>query len=191
MEIRGDIMALLVGLSGKKQSGKSTLAKYLEEKHAFFEYGWADPLKQIIGMDLMGLTVDQVYGSNKDKETIDAFWGKSPRQLLQIIGTECFRKQVDPDFWVKVGVRQFTNFRDRNIVVPDCRFPNEIEAIKNEGGIVIRVVREDWTVKDEHESETALDNYDFEHIVTAKTGEIESLQLQTELILSKYAISSK
>lgn len=184
-------MALLVGLSGKKQSGKSTLARYLEEKHAFFEYGWADPLKQIIGMDLMGLTADQVYGSNKDKETVDPFWNKSPRHLLQIIGTECFRKQVDPDFWVKVGVRQFNNFRDRNIVVPDCRFPNEIEAIQKEGGIVIRVVREDWTVKDEHESETALDSYDFEHIVTAKTGEIDSLQLQVELILSKYAIQTK
>lgn len=184
-------MALLVGLSGKKQSGKSTIARYLGEKHAFFEYGWADPLKQVIGIELMGLTVDQVYGSNKDKETVDTFWGKSPRHLLQIIGTECFRKQVDPDFWVKVGIKHFTTFKDRNIVIPDCRFPNEVEAIKKLGGVVIRVVREDWTVKDEHESETALDNYNFEHVVTAKTGELESLQLQTELILSNYAIQTE
>lgn len=188
---------MLLGLSGRKQSGKSTLAKYLWQKHDFHEMSWAEPLKEIIGRQLLGLTREQVYGSSKDKETVDAFWGKSPRHLLQVIGTDCFRKQVDPDFWVKICLRNIDELHrnqfaraatrpEKSVVFSDCRFPNELKAIESRGGVNIRVVREDWGVVDNHESETALDDYPFTEIITAKSGDVESLKLQLDLILSRY-----
>ena len=127
---------MIIGLAGKKQNGKSTVADYLTVDHKFVEVSWAGPLKQIIGMGLLGLKEHQVYGTLEDKETVDEFWGKSPRELLQIIGTDCFRNLVDPEFWVKVGIRDINLMTNSgfDVVVSDCRFPNEIEAIKNLGG---------------------------------------------------------
>lgn len=185
---------MLISLSGRKQSGKSTLAKYLQTHHKFMELSWAEPLKEIIGRKLLGLTFEQVYGSNRDKETVDPFWGKSPRELLQIIGTECFRKQVDPDFWVKIGSKRVQQIRqdefpqEARLVFSDTRFPNEVRAVESLMGINIRVVREDLPATDEHESETALDDYPFKEIISAKSGQIDSLKLQLDLILSRYGL---
>src|SRR5262245_32458617 len=138
---------MLISFSGKKQSGKSTLTKYLQTQYRFQELSWAEPLKEIIGRKLLGLTFEQVYGSSRDKETVDPFWGKSPRELLQLIGTECFRKQIDPDFWVKIGEKKIHQIRrdefpqEAKLVFSDTRFPNEVMAIERLMGINIRVIR--------------------------------------------------
>ena len=180
---------MIIGLSGKKQSGKSTVTNFLTRR-GFMEVSWAAPLKKKIGMELLGLTHEQVYGTEEDKEAVDDFWGRSPRELLQIIGTECFRNLVHPDFWVKLGVKEIRaqTFLKRNVVVSDCRFPNEIEAVKKLGGSSVRIIREGQSSTDRHPSETALDRYDFDYIITAKSGDLDGLKMRMDQILQINAI---
>ena len=81
---------ILIGLVGKKNSGKTTVADYLAEKYSFTKISIADPLKQMIVKAGLA-SYEEVYKT------------KPPyvRELLQKIGTDIFRKQVDDNFWVK------------------------------------------------------------------------------------------
>jgi hypothetical protein len=174
----------ILGLSGKKHSGKSTVANHLVEKHGFLEMSWADPLKVHIGQNLMEFNHEQVFGDLKD--TVDEFWGDTPRAFLQKIGTDLFR-EMDEDFWVKIGSRKIKDWeKDRveKIVVSDCRFPNEFKAIKDLGGFTLRVAREDYHTPDFHESETALDGVTADGSISAASGNIDGLCVRAEQFLA-------
>ena len=178
---------MLIGLSGKKEAGKSTVTDYLVKHHQFHEVSWAKPLKEIVGKQLFGMTDEQLYGPQSIKETIITEWNKSPRQILQLVGTDWFRKQIHPDFWVKVGLRKIMSLDPikRNIVVSDNRFPNECNAVKAKIGVNIDVVKLDLESTDTHDSETALDGYKFDYVIKAKHGEINSLYNQIDKILEE------
>lgn len=174
----------IIGLCGKKQSGKSTVAKHLITK-GYHELSWAYPLKEIIGRELFGLNDDQLYGSEEAKETIIPDWGYSARQILQLVGTECFRKVIRDDFWVVLGKRRLIELADRgyDLVVSDCRFPNEMEAIKAIGGITVRTIREGQVSIDTHPSENSLNEYKTNYTITAKSGDIAGLVRQIDNIV--------
>lgn len=107
---------ILIGLVAPKQSGKDTIADYLCMKYSFKKYNFADPLKEGIGK-IFGFTNEQLYGD--DKEVIDPFWGVSPREVLQKVGTELFQyelprvmdefKDMGRTFWVKCFERWYIN----------------------------------------------------------------------------------
>src|SRR5687767_1356970 len=94
----------------------------------------------------------------------------TPRKLLQLMGTECGRETLHPNIWINAlmadykrqdthkhypdGIGKYPNW-----IITDVRFPNEVEAIKNKGGLVFRVNRVGITSTDDHPSETALDSY--------------------------------
>lgn len=139
-------------------------------------FSFADPLK-IIAMQLFGLTEKQCYGTDEDKNThTNIMWGNLPnvtthhtsppnpmtaREFLQYFGTDICR-HIKPDIWVESCISRMLESGTELAIVPDVRFPNEAEAIKKAGGKVIRLTRSPH--KDEHESETALNNYkDFDH----------------------------
>jgi hypothetical protein len=171
---------MIIGLSGKKQSGKSTLARHLVTNHNFREVSWAMPLKEIIGRQLFGFTLDQVY-DDIEKEKVVPEWGMSPRQVLQIVGTDCFRKNICDDFWIKLGIKRICEIKEFDpnisIVVSDCRFINEIKAIVNLGGYTVRTKRLGQTYTDLHLSETELDNFQgFDATIPAFSGDIEKLK---------------
>jgi len=167
---------MIIGLCGKKQSGKSTVARFLVEQ-GFVELSWAYPLKEIVGRQLFGLNDDQLYGSEAAKEAIIPDWGYSARQILQLVGTECFRKVIRDDFWVVLGRRRLQELAQRktNVVISDCRFPNEMEAIKSVGGFTMRVVKTGQVSTDTHPSENSLNDFKPDYTVEAKQGDIESL----------------
>ena len=168
---------MIIGLSGKKRSGKSSATEYLVNKYNFKPVSWAFALKQVIGKQLLGLTDEEMETDLKEK--INAFWGKSPRTLLQDIGTNCFRDRVHPDFWVKVAERDTLKpllAAGENIVLSDCRFPNEAECIRANGGTMVRITRIGFQgAVDTHPSETALDKYDFDFQLGAQDGKLEEL----------------
>ena len=154
------------------------------------------------------------------------------RELLQVIGTDLFRNQLHEDTWVNALMSEYTpkicsgvvhcalagkyNIscwkcpEYPNWIITDVRFPNEAKAIKDRGGIVIRVIKDEPcevcgltlaerrgnTCKEiscplgrkQHKSETALDNATFDYTVSAKQGDIESLIQQTKEILIKEKI---
>lgn len=185
---------LILGISGKKQSGKDTIGKYLVE--ALSErnikvkvYSFADSLKKLC-MEVLGLSYEQCYGSNEDKNTPTIYkWENLPldirnkysleekvygkqshvefpkkgfltaREILQIVGTDLFRKMLAPDIWVKATFREIKKQCLDVAIIADVRFPEEVEAISSEGGYIVRLNRTIY--KDYHESERALDHFDF------------------------------
>jgi hypothetical protein len=149
----------LIGLGHRKHSGKDTVADYLIKKHApnAEKVSWADALKEGVGRRIFGFNDRQLYGDLK--EVVDPRWGKTPREVLQYVGTDLFRAWI-PDIWIKAALYYIDdNLSDCDLVViPDCRFPNEAEAVKERGGRVYRVDRPSLgpTPAAAHESERAL-----------------------------------
>jgi hypothetical protein len=182
---------VIISLSGKKRSGKTTVANYLIAKHGFVEVSWAEPLKEIIGRKLFGLTDDQLYGPAELREAVVEEWGKSPRQILQIVGTDLFRKHFDMDFWVKIGMREIKKHQaagNNKIVISDTRFPNEAMAVLALKGSCINVRKianadDPKTPDDNHASENALDNWEFDYVIQSFAGEIDLLYEKMEHVL--------
>jgi hypothetical protein len=169
-------MQHIVAFAGRKQSGKTTACEYVQEiftnsvqKNSAI-YNFADPLKQLC-IDILGFTYDQCYGSDNSKnEYVNCLWPDSgkpmkAREVMQYVGTNIFRK-MQHNVWADATMRKI---QDENLplaLIADCRFPNEVEAIKNAGGLVIKLNRNLY--KSSHESEIALDedqydqsNFDF------------------------------
>ena len=148
-------------------------------------FSFADPLK-IISMELFGLTVQQCYGTDEDKNTpINTKWEDLPnpsfhneksdyvphrntgfmtaRECLQYFGTDICRK-IKPNIWVDSCIKRMLESGTDLAIVPDVRFPNEAEAIKKAGGKVVRLTRSPHD--DQHESETALNGYEgFDYVL--------------------------
>ena len=100
------------------------------------------------------------------------------REVLQFVGTELFRNQMDPNIWVKSVYRK--KWRDDDVViVADCRFPNEGTFARDQG-VLINVQRETGLATDNHASETALDDFDGYHYTIVNNGSFD--QLRQELL---------
>lgn len=184
---------MLIGLHGKAQSGKSTVAMRLGDVHGFGELTFAYPLKALV-MDLFDMTVDQVY-SEEGKEKIDLRYGMSPRRILQYLGTDVFR-QMYPNIWVDHLARKYRGMKERNpsarLVVSDVRFKNEKEAIEKEGGCVWKIVRGNNPGSASgfqgHASECDLDSFpdsSFSAVLVAESGDIEGLLRKADQEVSK------
>lgn len=93
------------------------------------------------------------------------------RKMLQIVGTEALRDKLHPNVWVNALFADYNSYS--KWVITDMRFPNEFEAVKEKGGICIRVNR-DSSEKSDHLSETALDNHQFDFTID-NNGTIEQL----------------
>lgn len=129
-------------------------------------YSFADPLKQDICMNILGLTYEQCYGSDDAKnELTDLTWPDSTnrmsaRDIMQYVGTDIFRK-MKPDVWVSATINRIQKEKPQIALITDCRFPNEVSSIKDAGGLVMRLTRNPF--RSDHLSETILDesNYDW------------------------------
>lgn len=158
-------MTKILAFSGRKQSGKTTGAEYIELtiKHlnlpiSYKIYSFADPLKQDICMNILGLSYDQCYGSDHDKNTItDLVWnGKklTAREAMEIIGTDIFRN-LKNNVWVDATINKVKKEGVDLAIITDCRFPNEVDAILENNGYVIRLKRDPFGSPSN--SESALD----------------------------------
>ena len=161
---------MIIGISGKKRSGKDTTAGYFKQ-FGFAKYSLADPMKDVCRI-VFDFDDKQLYGD--EKEVIDPRYGISPRAALQDLGTdwaqfglcerhEGFKKTVGRSIWVK----RFINIRNKQeqnakFVIPDIRFQHEIEELsklkEKEKVVIIRVTRPSLVSKDEHYSESGIQN---------------------------------
>lgn len=212
---------MIIGIVGKKQSGKDTVCKIIQyiswlkasglygvvapnAKHfmaiqaseetapvisIWEKHSWAEKLKQcaaiILGCNTSSFEVESIKESftnipinNKEGEPM------TYREFLQTLGTEVGRT-IDTDLWVKTMMdmytREFSSYPsygtdeiEPHWIMPDTRFPNEVKAIKDRGGIVIKVNR-DTGLKDSHISEHALDDYNDYDCVIDNNGTIDEL----------------
>lgn len=155
---------LLIGLAGPKQSGKTTAAQYLV-KCGFDRHSFAAPIKNM----MQSLLTDLGYGwqleymMNSGKENLLPVLNKSPRYLMQTLGTEWGRQMVDQEIWTNVA-RNKVNQSLNSIVFDDVRFEDEAAMIRSMGGHIIHVDR-GCLVIDEHASEAGIVDNDADFFV--------------------------
>ncbi len=178
---------LLIGLSGKSGSGKSTVAEYLREQHQYHQFALATALKDVVGT-AFAMTEDHLHGPLK--EEVDPRWGVSPRYLLQWLGTEILRRRW-PDIWIRHLRQDIMDFLStngqKNIVVADVRFRDEAEALKAMGAVLWRLERPGHAGArngiEGHVSECDLDDYRGWDAVIAAPSK-EQLFAQVDYLLS-------
>jgi hypothetical protein len=141
---------MIIGVCGFIGSGKDTIADYLTNFHEFRRESFANTLKDAVA-NVFGWDRTMLEGRTKQarewREQVDPWWAErlgmpnlTPRWVLQYWGTEVCRKAFHDDIWIASLENKLRNSKD-DIVISDCRFPNEIKSIKDVGGIVVRVVR--------------------------------------------------
>ena len=147
---------MIIGVCGFIGSGKDTIADYLTNFHGYRRESFANSLKDAVAQ-VFGWDRTMLEGRTKQarewREQVDPWWSErlkmpnlTPRWILQYWGTEVCRRAFHDDIWIASLENKLRNSKD-DVVISDCRFPNEIKSIKNAGGIVIRVVRgaePDW-----------------------------------------------
>lgn len=162
-------MTYIIAFAGKKQSGKTTSAEFVASLYPHLRcciYNFADPLKKNICMDILGLTYDQCYGSDAQKnELVDCYWQKqqmTAREVMQFVGTDIFRN-MQTNVWANATINKINRDGADLAIIADCRFPNEVSVIKQAGGCVIKLNRNPYNSS--HESEIALDAPGYDHSI--------------------------
>ena len=141
---------MIIGICGFIGSGKDTIADYLVNFHEFRRESFAGTLKDAVAA-VFGWDRTLLEGRTKQarewREQVDPWWAErlnmpnlTPRLILQLWGTEVCRRAFHDDIWI-ASLENKLRLATDNVVISDCRFPNEINSIKEAGGIVIRVKR--------------------------------------------------
>ncbi len=141
---------MIIGICGFIGSGKDTAADYLVNSHEFRRESFANTLKDAVA-SVFGWDRTLLEGRTKEarewREQVDPWWAErldmptlTPRWVLQYWGTEVCRRGFHDDIWIASLENKLRNSKD-HVVISDCRFPNEIQAIKRAGGAVIWIQR--------------------------------------------------
>lgn len=171
-------MSILIGISGKKMSGKDALCNSIRKvtvKFSTQRIAFADALKEEVAQ-ACGVSV-QFIEDNKSQF----------RPILQWWGTDFRRKYQGDDYWVKRALGKINEAYDKGVnlvIVPDVRFKSEAETIKSVGGYLVRIARPTQLI-DGHISETELDDYKGFDYVVINNGTLDDLDREAGLIYSK------
>ncbi len=179
-------MSKVILIAGKARAGKDTTALLLKE--IYTEKGKK--------------TINLAYGNyiKEYAKNISDWDGRDetkPRSLLQRLGTDIIRKDIDPNFFVKRlcdDIKVYSYFFDV-ITVSDVRFPNEIDgpSAMFKDIIKIKIIRDNFVsnltdVEKKHITETALDNYNDYDFVIHNDGTISDLRKKVEKIVEELMV---
>lgn len=176
-------------VTNRSDEMKKFLATHLDEYIKL--YSFADTLKQKVCIEVLGLTHEQCFGTDEQKNSATHLkWEDMPgvitpedcdtlgsdgelakalnlvlhkpgimsaREVMQFVGTEIFRKMYN-NVWVDATIRQIEKDNPVIALISDVRFPNEGDGILEKEGTIIKFTK-CVNKEDQHESETALDNY--------------------------------
>lgn len=168
---------MIIGLIGFKQVGKSTAAKHLEGR-GFIRINMKDALVAELRKNFPGLLEEMCKIYDRLQPFPDRFWTvddlfeiKPPamRALMQHYGTEVRRGDKD-SYWTDQWEDAVQKSGTQHVVVDDVRFLNEAEAVRHQGGILIRLVRPDITSGGTHASETEQLSIVADHTIECEAG---------------------
>ena len=168
---------LLIGLAGRARSGKDTAAQHLVNHHDFQSYAFADPLRDGL-MHILNLSPCDFEGDKKEQPI--AWLGRSPRYLMQSLGTEWGRNDVHPELWLLLAAQNLdllarTHDTAYGFVVSDLRFENEAQFIRDRGGVVIHLLRPSAPVVNAHASEDGIQCLQ-QDLLLANYGTVDELR---------------
>ena len=192
---------MIIGISGKAGSGKDTAAKMLEVLYANPDISYEDfsnrkyknfaDIQIVHFADILKETVQVLFGigewetnTQEGKKTTIEWIGKTVRELLQGVG-QGLRDAIDPNLWIKVLFANTENWS--NYIIADVRYPNELDAIKERNGVLLRIDRKDAGAGN-HSSEIALDNYKEWDVHIENNGSLESLFEAMKVFIKNYPI---
>lgn len=203
---------MIIGVSGKAQSGKDTVSKMIA--YTIWYYNYSQRLEPF-GIEHYNEQMLQYYNiinridwyqtsfadklkqclsvilrtsrsnfeDNMFKQSTVEWLGISVRELLQKFGT-AIRNEVCDDFWVKACLKDFEDYN--NYLITDVRFKSEAKGIKDLEGIIVRVNREGAGAGN-HISEIDLDNYPFDYIIN-NDGSMEDLLFKVKEFCIAYKL---
>lgn len=171
----------VVAFTGQAGAGKSTATRYLVENHGYTLVKFAGPLKDMCRA--VGLSDRHIEGDLKE-EPCDMLCGKSPRDFMQLLGSEFGRDMIGKFFWVELWHNRASLVVNNGgrVVVDDCRFPNEAAAVRKLGGDVYMIAGRGG-IPGEHESERGAGEAD---LVIANDGPVARLHGKVEEALKRY-----
>jgi hypothetical protein len=148
----------IVAFCGLATCGKTSLALGLVKHRNFHRISFADPIREM----LRGLGLTTAHMSEGKNEPLAMFGGKTPRQVMQSLGTEWGRDLVCPNIWLNATKTRILSALAvpgvSGVVLDDCRFDNEASMVKDLGGMVIEVVRP-GLVRMDHASEAGISDH--------------------------------
>lgn len=207
---------MIIALSGKKKSGKDTVANFLVKDRGFTKLSFATPLKDLIvrvfkidsnllhddskkdeeldfnlsidysHLDHIRQIVSEEWGYNIDydtRENIEDFFGKeieTPRQLMQIVGTDILRNHVDENIFINLLVEKIKQLQTP-VVVADARLKNEREKLLELGAVLTLIKRDIGLDEDDHISENDLGDEDEYDLVIENNIDLQQLRSEINL----------
>ncbi len=179
---------LIIGVGGQKRAGKNTVAEAMAE-----EYGgsnireaclesFAAPIKNMLQYLFRNEVSPALFTDDRCKTSLvhitDDF-SLSVRTMLQLVGTDCFRDKIHPDFWVYRAINNIKHNNLEVIIFTDLRFKNELDIIKKLGGVTVYVERTDQEEgTDMHASEVAMLEFKdaFDVKIAAPSGDVAAVK---------------
>jgi len=176
---------MIIGINGYAGSGKDTVGEIIrmqQRKENWEIKKFAGKLKEVASI-ILGIPKTMFEDQEFKKKTLPQMWSDhglpmTIRDFLQRLGTDALRQGLHPNTWVNALMIEYKQlhfagkdsegadlFSYPNWIITDCRFPNEATAIKNAGGVIIRVNRPGINAVNTHPSEVALDHWHFDYII--------------------------
>lgn len=143
---------MIIGLTGRKRAGKDSAAAVLRSR-GFAVDSFAAPIRHFVA-EMLGWGPDQLDA--RKEEPLDFLDGVTPRRIMQLVGTECGRRMVHPELWIRLMTRRLAKRTSLDVVISDARFDNEAHAIHAAGGIVVEIQRPGLDGSDTHVSEDGI-----------------------------------
>lgn len=191
-------MIKLIGISGRIGSGKDEVAKIIQSLTQNWQNKKFAAKLKLVASIMLNIPVEKFENQDFKRTFLPGDWatdimleGNIPamrpmsiREFLQRLGSDAIRNGLHQDAWVNSLFSDWSI--DQQWVISDCRFKNEFMAIKDRGGIVIRIERETGN-ESNHISETALDDCVFDYTIS-NNGTIEELAGKVETMLKEFQI---
>ena len=161
---------MIIGFLGKKRSGKDTICDYLVNNYKFKKVAFADKIKEVAKI-LFDLNDEELFGYKKEK-ILDNY-NITPRDFYQKFGTEIMQNDIykylpklekkipKKLFWAVSTFNKINKMKlegNKNFCISDVRFKHEVDYIKKQGGIIIKILRKELVKNDKHKSECEIDD---------------------------------